>query len=213
MAVVRRPKRALTDAELQAMREQCTSKRNLAIFEFLRSTGCRAHEMLFTLIGDVDLANKRVFLRKTKAKPKFVYAKGKRVYKESEVVQRHSFFDDRAVKAVGGYISERRAEGAQDGDPVFTIDQGGTKKAWMVWYIVKRLAKAARIPDWMSVSPHNLRHTAATKRISRGVPQVYIKDELGWSRKSLTFETIYDHSDVDKMQKLHDKLMKEDEEE
>jgi len=212
MAAVKHPKRALTDAELQAMRERCATTRDLAIFEFLRSTGCRAQEMLYTLIGDVDLANRRVFLRKTKAKPKWKYVNGKRTYDGSEVVQRYSFFDDKAVKAIGNYIEERRAEGAGDEDSLFTIDQGGTKDAWMVWYIIKRLAKTAKIPDWKRISPHYLRHTAATKRISKGIPTKYIKDELGWSQKSLTFETTYEHSDVDMMQKLHNKLMKDEEE-
>jgi integrase/recombinase XerD len=212
MVAIKHPKRALTDAELQAMREQCATKRDSAIFEFLRSTGCRAHEMLFTRIGDVDLTNKRVFFRKTKAKPKWKYIKGKRTYDGSEVVQRHSFFDDRATKAVGDYIAERRAEGAQEADSVFTIDQGGTKDAWMVWYIIKRLARDAKIMDWERISPHWLRHTAATRRMSKGVPTKYIKDELGWSQKSLTFETTYEHSDVDMMQKLHNKLMKDEEE-
>lgn len=239
MAVVKRPKRALTDAELQAMREQCKSKRDLAIFEFLRSAGCRVHEMLFTLIGDIDLKHKRVFLRKTKAKPRWgrvsreetaaklkvmiesgnvkgvdeivnEIAQDGRVFKGSEIVTRFSFFDERAVEAVAVYVEERRAEGASDSDLLFTIDEGA--KSGMTRRIIKRLAKDAKIPDWQSISPHSLRHTRSTRLTAKGYPTKYIKDALGWSQKSKTYEIIYEHSDVDDMQKLHDKLMKDEEE-
>jgi len=233
------PKRALTEAELQAMREHCGSKRDLAIFEFLRSTGCRVHEMLFALISDVDIKNKRVFLRKTKAKPQWgrvrkaetmaklraLVKSGKvggvekvvdeivhdgRVFKGSVVVQRYSFFDRQAAGTVAAYIEERRSEGAKDEDLLFTIDRGA--KSGMVRRIVKGLAKNAKIPDWQAISPHSLRHTRSTRLTSKGYPTKYIKDALGWSQKSRTYETTYEHSDVDAMQALHDKVMGGEEE-
>lgn len=202
------PKRALTEAELQRMREACgASKRDLALFEFLRSTGCRAHEMLFTRIEDVDIENKRVFLRKTKAKIEWAFKDGKRTYKGSKVVPRTSFFDDIAAKAVAEYIDERRAEGAGDEDQIFTIDQNAECDGWMTRHIVKGLAKAAKIPDWKHISPHYLRHSRATLLNASGYPTNLIKETMGWSQKSLTFETVYTHPDVDMMQKLHKKMV------
>jgi len=201
------PKRALTEAELQRMREACQSKRDLAIVEFLRTTGCRAHEMLFTLIGDVDLDNGRVYLRKTKARVEWRFREGKREFKGSKVIPRFSFLDAVAVEALRVYIEERKAENATEADPIFTIDQNSERDARMVRYIIKRLAKAAKIPDWKYISPHYLRHTAATVNQSSGYPTKYIKEIMGWSQTSRTFEKIYEHGDLDMMQKLHKKMV------
>ncbi len=208
------PKRALSMAELQRMRECCgDSKRDLAIFEFLRSTGCRAHEMLFTLIGDLGLENGTVYLRKTKRRIEWSFKEGKRIYRGSKVVPRSSLLDEKAVKALRAYIDERRAEGASDDDPIFTIDQNRERDARMVRYIIKRLARDAKILDWKYISPHYFRHTAATVNTARGYPTKYSKELMGWSQKSRTFETIYEHGDLDIMKKLHRKMVEDDEEE
>lgn len=212
MVITKHPKRALTGAELQAMREQCKSKRDLAIFEFLRSTLCRAHEMLSVRIEDADLERGRVFFRKTKAKPIWKKVKGKMKFQGSQIVTRYSFFDRKAAVAVRDYIAERRGEGARDEDPLFTIDQNENKDGRMTRNIIKSIARAAKIPDWMYISPHYLRHTRATQLRARGYPTEYIKDTGGWSRKSNTFETIYDHPDVDMMQRLYKKLKIDEEE-
>lgn len=203
----KRPKRALTDEELQKMRECCSNKRDLAIFEFLRSTGCRTHEMLFTLIGDLDLEAGRVYLRKTKARIMWKFKRGKMVYDGSKVVPRFSLLDEIAVSAVKNYVEERRAEGATDKDIIFTIDQNDARDGWTVRYIIKGLAKAAGLSDWKYISPHYLRHTAATVNTASGYPTKYTKELLGWSQKSRTFETIYEHGDLDMMQKLHKKMV------
>jgi site-specific recombinase XerD len=189
------------------MRARCTSKRDLAIFEFLRSTGCRVHEMLFTQVGDLDLEAGRVYLRKTKARIRWKFENGKRVYDGSKVVPRFSLLDEAAVSAVKGYVEERRAEGATDEDTIFTIDQNDTRDGWMVRHIIKNLAKDAGIPDWKHISPHYLRHTWATINTAEGFPTKYSKDLGGWSQKSRTFETIYEHGDLDMMQKLHKRMV------
>lgn len=203
------PKRVLTEDELQRMRGACRTKRDLAIFEFLRSTGCRAHEMLFTCIEDVDIEKTRVYFRKTKAKIIWVFKDGKRTYKGSKVVPRTSFFDEVAMNAVKEYIEERRAEGAKDEDRIFTIDQNAECDGWMTRRIIKGLAEAAKIPDWKRISPHYLRHTWATLLNVSGFPTNLIKETGGWSQKSLTFETVYTHPDVDMMQKLHKKMIED----
>jgi integrase len=212
--MTKHPKRALSKVELQRMRECCgDSKRDLAIVEFLRSTGCRAHEMLFTLIGDLGLDNGTVYLRKTKARIDWRFKDGKRIYNGSKIIPRSSLLDERAVKALGEYVTERKAEGAGEDDPIFTIDQNSERDARMVRYIIKRLAKDAKIPDWKYISPHYFRHTAATVNTAKGYPTKYSKELMGWSQKSRTFETIYEHGDLDIMQKLHKKMVEDEEKE
>jgi integrase len=180
-------KRVLTGAELQAMREQCRSKRDLAIFEFLRSTGCRPHEMLFTCIGDIDLEKGRVFLRKTKAALRWKWARGRRVYDGSSMTPRHSFFDEKAIESLASYIKERKAEGASYSDAFFTIDQNKSRDAWMVRRIVKRLAKDAEIPGWRAINPGTFRRSYAyNKLLAGGCSVADIKTEMGLSQKVIS---------------------------
>jgi len=214
-ATTKRPERILTDAELRAMREQCESSRDSAIFETLRVTGCRAHELLEVCFRDVDLENKRVYFRKTKARVMWKNivedGKKKRIHKDSIIIPRYSFLDGQSISALRIYMKEREKEiGKQftDNMKIFDIDPSGDART--IRNIIKRLARAAKMPEWENIHPHTLRHTRATKLIAKGYPTPFIKKTMGWSPKSKTFETTYEHADWDTMQELFEETFKED---
>jgi integrase len=215
--MAKRPTRILTDAEIRAMLAQCQNNREKTIVEFLRSTGCRAHEMLSVLIADVDLENERVYLRKTKARVKWktIIEDGvrKRAHDSSEIVPRYSFLDGESLSALRIYINERKQELAKrltDDSILFDIDQNDRKDGRAIRYLIKRLAKAAKIPDWQNIHPHSFRHTTATKMIAKNYPTPFIKKTMGWSERSRTFETTYEHADWDMMQKSYKKTVGEE---
>jgi len=208
----RAPKRALTDAELEAMRGQCASTRDAAVFEVLRVTGCREHEMLAVRFKDVDLENKSVFFHKTKASVRWNY-KGKgdervRTHAESEIKPRRSPLDNQAVSTLRIYIAERTKEEGRDFTDTLKVFKITSKT---VRNLIKGLAERAKLPDAKQVSPHWLRHTAGTKMLSRGVPVEYIKQIMGWSKKSRTFEETYQHSDFDMVQETFERVMEKKE--
>jgi integrase len=157
-------RRVLSDVELQAMRKSCVEERDRAIVEFLRSTGCMAFEMLYVSIGDVDVRNQKVLLKRTRSKAGWKWNSRKRVYMKGKYTPRVVFLDEIATEVVVRYIERRRADGARDTDPLFTIDQGGkkgsTKDARMVRYIIKRIAKDAGIADWQNISSKVFRRGA-----------------------------------------------------
>lgn len=206
--------RILTESETKAILSQCQCNRDRAIIEFLRVTGCRGHEMLNVLIDDVDLDNKRIYFRKTKARVRWktVFENGvkKRVHEGSDIIPRYSFLDDEAVSSLRIYINERKEEtGKGSGIVLFNVDQSDSKDARTVRNIVKRLAKAANIHDWKDIHPHSFRHTAATKMIAKNFPTPFIKKTMGWSERSRTFETTYEHADWDMMQNSFNKTVSE----
>ena len=206
--------RILTESETKSILSQCQDNRDRAIIEFLRVTGCRAHEMLNVLIDDVDIENKRVYLRKTKARVRWktVIEDGikKRVHDGSDIVPRYSFLDDEAISSLRIYINERKEKtGKSSGVVLFNIDQSDSKDGRTVRNIVKRLAKAANIHDWKDIHPHSFRHTAATKMIAKNFPTPFIKKTMGWSERSRTFETTYEHADWDMMQNSFNKTVAE----
>jgi len=206
--------RILTESETKAMLSQCQDNREKAIVEFLRVTGCRAHEMLNVLIDDVDLDNKRVYFRKTKARVRWktVIENGvkKRIHDGSDIVPRYSFLDEEAVSSLRIYINERKQKmGKTEGIVLFDIDQNSTKDGRAVRYMIKRLAQAAKIHDWQDIHPHSFRHTTATKMIAKNYPTPFIKKTMGWSERSRTFETTYEHADWDMMQNSFNKTVAE----
>lgn len=175
--------RVLSAKEIQSMRESCKNKRDLAILEFLRSTGCLVLEMLFARIGDVDLNGGTVFLRRTRVVPRWRVVKGRRRYEWSEMSPRSSPLDVEAVKAVEDYVRERRNEGAQDSDPLFTIDQNERRDGWMTRHIMKSIARDAGIPDWKTLSPKAFRNTCAYKLLSSGYSVGQVKGGMGLSQR------------------------------
>jgi len=185
MTEVRKPQRILTEAELAAMRSVCEDPLELAIFETLRSTGCRVHELLSILKEDLNLDANTVYLRKTKAK---VMWKKDGTF-ESIIIPRNSVLDDNAVAAIRSHLSTLKKLKPQT--KVFPR----TPRA--IQHMVKRWATRANVQRPEEVHPHTFRHTRGTELQYKGVPTTYIKDSLGWSRKSTTFETTYDHPPQD----------------
>lgn len=208
----RAPKRCLRDNELEAMRERCSSSRDAAVFEVLRVTGCREHEMLAVRFQDVDLENKTIYFKKTKASVVWGYElrNGERVkkYKKSVIKPRHSLLDNQAVAALRIYMADRAKEDGKDFQPTHRLFKMTDKT---VRNLIKSLAVRAKIPDGKFISPHWLRHTCGTKMLSAGMEVPDIKKIMGWSPKSKTFETTYDHTDIDMLQKKFERTMEKPE--
>lgn len=205
----RAPKRALTDAELEGMRSQCASTRDAAVFEVLRVTGCREHEMLALRFKDVDFETRRVWFHKTKARVRWNHKvqDGKRIrtHAESEIEPRWSFLSDsQSMTAMRIYVAERTKEEGRDFTDTLKVFKMTSRT---VRNLIKSLAVRAKLHDAEDVSPHWLRHTRGTKMLSKGVPIPYIKETMGWSKKSRTFEETYEHSDVDMIQNTIEDLM------
>jgi len=182
--------RIFTDSELESMRNTCSNALELAMFEFLRSTGCRVSEMLSVLKEDLNLDENEVYLRKTKAKVKWskeVGPDGKKRF-ESIVEPRYAILDEIAVGAIMRYLKIRIFKPKSR---VFLR----TSRA--VQNTVKRWAKDANLRHCEEIHPHIFRHTAATRMLAQGVPIPFIKQSLGWSKGSVTFEKYYEHTPRD----------------
>lgn len=73
------------------------------------------------------------------------------------------------------YLAER---GEQAG-PLFTTAGGRRVDQPAVFRLVRRIARAAGIPGADQLSPHSLRHTAATAALDAGAPLRDVQDMLG----------------------------------
>lgn len=178
-----RRRRTLTSRELDAMTDAAETDKERAMFQFLRATGCRVHEMLAVRRQDVDLDAPAVTFLVTKGKVRRKKT-GESVTEEEPRETPLNIFDDRAISALRTYL---RSGGIKLDRRIFPVTDRTVRD------VIKRLAERGNVRAWGEVHPHTLRHTAATEALRMGFEAVEIKHMMGWSKFSTTFETTYAH--------------------
>ena len=175
----------LEPMELEMLREACKNIREKAIIDFLFSTGCRVSEMCSVRRTDVDLDKATVFIAKGKGnKSRITYLNA-----ESRV----------SLKA---YLKTRKDENPY----LFTFerrpnDLGCLGKAAVEVMIRKITARCPQITK--KVTPHVMRHTAATLALRNGMPLEQVKEFLGHSNLNTTM--IYAKINKDDVRRSHER--------
>jgi site-specific recombinase XerD len=145
------------------------ARRDSALLEFLYATGARVSETVNVDLGDIDLDDRVVM----------VTGKGNK--------QRLVPLGAKAVEAIRAWLADRLSLVRRDvpGDPLFLNLRGGRLTRQGVFDIVKRHAPAADIPP-DEVSPHVLRHSAATHMVEGGADLRTVQEMLGHATISTT---------------------------
>ncbi len=143
--------------------------RDRAILEFLYATGCRVSELTGTDLHDLDLETKTVMLT----------GKGNK----QRIVPVGSY----AIEATRRWLpirSELRVSG-NDSGALFLTARGNRLSRQSVWRIVRFHGSAAGI-DEKRLSPHVLRHSAATHMVEGGADLRTVQEMLGHASLSTT---------------------------
>ncbi len=137
-------------------------RRDSALLEFLYGTGARVSETVGVDLTDLDLDDKVVL----------VTGKGSR--------QRLVPLGSKAVEAIRSWLPDRLSLVSRKtpGDPLFLTMRGGRLSRQGVFDIVKKHAASAEIESWR-VSPHVLRHSAATHMVEAGADLRTVQEMLG----------------------------------
>jgi integrase/recombinase XerD len=143
--------------------------RDRALLEFLYASGCRVTEAVDLQVIDLDLDDGTALVTGKGNKQRLV------------PVGRH------AVTALRAYLGVRlELKGDRpDRGAVFLNARGGPLSRQGVWQIVRKHAERARIPP-SRVSPHVLRHSAATHMVEGGGDLRTIQEILGHASISTT---------------------------
>ncbi len=138
-----------------------SGRRDQAIFEFLYGTGCRVSELVALDLEDVDLEHATVVLT----------GKGSR--------QRMVPLGTYARESIAAYLPDRLIWRKPGGDPgaLFLNQRGGRLTRQGVWTILKRHGDAVDLGE--KLSPHVLRHSAATHMVEGGADLRSIQEILG----------------------------------
>ena len=144
-------------------------RRDRAILEFMYASGARVSEVVGLDLYDLDLDDRTAM----------VTGKGSR--------QRLVPVGRQAIEAISRYLPDRRASlgGRPDPGAVFLNARGGRLSRQGVWGIVRKAAQRAGLaPE--SVSPHVLRHSAATHMVEGGADLRTVQEMLGHASISTT---------------------------
>lgn len=145
------------------------ARRDSALLEFLYGTGARVSETVGVDLGHVDLEDKVVRVTGKGSKQRLVPMGGK------------------AVAAIAMWLPDRMSLIRRNfaGDPLFINLRGTRLSRQGIFDIVKKYALSAGI-DPVRVSPHVLRHSAATHMVEAGADLRTVQEMLGHATISTT---------------------------
>lgn len=154
--------------------EGSTPARDRCLILWVIHTGLRLNELVSVNMADINIKEKR--LR--------IIGKGN--------VERIVFFNDECVEAYNRYLEERLSYSAKPmGDALFVSQRTGKRLSGRrVEQIVEAHLLHAGL-EGKGISPHKLRHTAATNMYQAGVDLRQVQEILG--HQSLATTQIYTH--------------------
>lgn len=163
--IVQVVKETYTDEEMERMRDACTEIRDLAIVDFLSSTGIRVGELVKLNKDDIKFQDRSCI----------VLGKGS---KEREV-----YFDARAKLHLENYLTSRN----DDNNALFvSLSQPHNRlKISGVEIRLRELGKRTKV---RKVHPHKFRRTMATRAIDKGMPIEQVQILLGHKKIDTTLQ-------------------------
>lgn len=174
-------KRPFTDSELERIRDATTTEKDIALIEFLLSTGCRVSEVSACRITDIDIDRKECI----------VFGKG------SE--ERKVFLSERCVFRLNKYLRKREVFPPQ---PLFLNNRGGKMSKESIEKLLKKIEVRSCVEN---IHPHRFRRTCATNLLNKGMPIQSVQKILG--HKSLDTTMQYCCVDEENIRNEHRKYM------
>lgn len=159
-----------TSVEIDALRSACKSTRNslrnLAIIDFLNSTGCRVSELCNLKLVDLDLSNNTA---------KIICGKERK--------SRFIFFNELAASTLRMYLEERKQNVGDTSPYVFRSIRTAKMTPSSVQNLIRTLRKTAHVSE---AYPHKFRRTVITKLVNRGASPFKIATIVGHARLDTT---------------------------
>lgn len=155
-------KQVYNDEVVELIRQGTKNKRDLAIVDFLFSTGIRVGELVRLNIKDIDFENKECL----------VFGKGNK--------QRKVYFDAKTKIHIQQYLEERNDQ--NEALFVALFKPHNRLQISGVEIVLRKIGKRIGI----RVHPHKFRRTLATKAIDKGMPIEQVQHLLGHSKIDTT---------------------------
>lgn len=154
-----------SDETIEKLRDGCEEIRDLALIDFLSSTGVRVGELVKLNKEDINFDERSCV----------VFGKGS---KEREV-----YFDARTKLHLEKYLSIRK-----DDNPALFVSLLSPYDRLEISGVEIRLKKIGKDLDLQRVHPHKFRRTMATKAIDKGMPIEQVQRLLGHAKIDTTLQ-------------------------
>ncbi len=158
--------------------------RNMALIDFLYSTGCRISEAV-----SLDIAGLHISEGTVKVK-----GKGNK--------ERIVFLSKKAADSLIKYLDIRDSSGKNKSgteQPLFINSRGGRLTSRGAFYLIDNIISGAGISK--KVSPHTLRHSFATHLVDQGADIRVVQEMLGHS--SLSTTQVYTHVGISRLKEVY----------
>ena len=152
-----------SDEELERMRDQCGSLRDLALIDLLASSGMRVGELVSLNRDDMDFAERECV----------VLGKGNK--------ERLVYFDARAKIHLQNYLEMRK-----DDNPALFVSLHAPFERLSIGGVEARLRSLGQRLQIPKVHPHKFRRTLATAAIDKGMPIEQVQQLLGHQKIDTT---------------------------
>lgn len=149
-------KETISDENVELMRDNCDSLRDLAMIDLLFSTGMRVGELVNLDIEDINFKERECV----------VYGKGDK--------ERKVYFDARTKLHIEKYLQERK-----DNNPALFVSLNNPHNRIKISGVEIRLRELGRRLDLNKIHPHKFRRTMATRAIDKGMPIEQVQHLLG----------------------------------
>ncbi len=178
----KRIKKPLSDIELEKLRRKCRLERDLALIEFLYSTGVRVSELTALNRQDINFDSMDVV----------VYGKGAK--------ERETYLTAASCMHLKEYLDSR----TDDNEALFVGLKSPHRRLTVagVEEILRRLGRQTGIEK---VHPHRFRRTMATNILNKGMPVEEVRDVLGHVKLDTTM--IYCQINKENVRHSHRKFM------
>lgn len=158
-------KETYSDEALELMRDHCITSRDLAMIDFLTSTGIRVGELVALNYADIDFHERACV----------VTGKGNK--------QREVYFDARTKIHLQNYLVSRT-----DANPALFTSLTKPYERLQIGGIELRLRELGKRLGITKVHPHKFRRTLATTAIDKGMPIEQLQQLLGHQKIDTTLQ-------------------------
>lgn len=149
-------KETINDEQLETLRDSCTELRDLAMIDFLVSTGVRVGELVKINRADINFNERQCI----------VLGKGNK--------ERTVYFNARAKVHLQNYLTTRA-----DADPALFVSLAKPNSRLTISGVENRLRELGRTAKVGRIHPHKFRRTLATMAIDKGMPIEQVQRLLG----------------------------------
>lgn len=158
-------KAVIPDESIERLRDGCEEIRDLAMIDFLLSTGIRVGELVGLDICDVNFENRECI----------VYGKGDK--------ERRAYFDARSKVHLQEYLKTR-----VDDNPALFVSLKHPHTRLSISGVETRVKVISLRTNVNDLHPHKFRRTMATKAIDKGMPIEQVQRLLGHQQIETTLQ-------------------------